>query len=57
MRDQAGRQILRIIVHEKTAVHQSYHLHTHRSGVRQAKAKKFAQPGWKWQHEKSCAFE
>jgi hypothetical protein len=43
MRDQMGRQILRI-----TAVHQSYHLHTRGSGVRQAKAKIFAQPGWKW---------
>lgn len=47
MRDQVGRQILRI-----TAVHQSYHLHAYGLGMRQAKAQKIAQPGWKWATQK-----
>jgi hypothetical protein len=43
-----GGQILRI-----TAVFQSYHLHTYVLGMRQAKAKISAQPGWKWATQKS----
>ncbi len=43
-----GGQILRI-----TAFFQSYHLHAYGLGMRQAKAKLFAQPGWKWATQKS----
>ncbi|OAT29975.1 hypothetical protein M975_3071 [Buttiauxella brennerae ATCC 51605] len=50
MHDLDGRQSLRI-----KAFFQSYHLHAYGLGMRQAKAQKFAQPGWKWATQKLCA--